>query len=282
MFSLASVGTITACLFLFGIFYFVIANFQYMIKAAEKTVGVTVFFDEGISDEEIEAIGEQIKTRQEVDRIEYLSAEESWEIYKEKYLTEELAETFGDDNPLENSASYSVYFNDVSKQAEVVTFIESIDGVRKVNNSESFATSLTGFNVLVGYVTSAIIIILLGVSVFLISTTVTMGISIRKEEIFIMKLIGATDFFVRAPFIVEGVLIGLIGSIMPIGVLYLLYGKVTQYIAEKFISSFGTMHFLSRGQIFSNLIPISIVIGVGIGFLGSYLTLWKHIKKANH
>lgn len=282
LFSLASIGTITACLFLFGIFYFVVANFRYMIDAAEKTVGVTVFFDEGISEEEIKAIGEQIKIKQEVDRIEYLSAEESWEIYKEKYLTEELAETFGEDNPLEDSASYTVYLNDVSKQGEVVTFIENIHGVRKVNNSESFATGLTGFNVLVGYVTSAIIIILLGVAVFLISTTVTMGISVRKEEIYIMKLIGATDYFVRAPFIVEGVLIGCMGSLLPIGVLYLLYGKVTEFIGEKFSSTFGAMNFLSRGEIFSNLIPISVVIGVGIGFLGSYYTLRKHIKKANH
>ena len=83
MFSLASIGTITACLFLFGIFYFVVANFQYMVKTAETSVGVTVFFDAGISEEQIEKIGDEIKTRAEVSAIEYISAEDTWKNYKE-------------------------------------------------------------------------------------------------------------------------------------------------------------------------------------------------------
>lgn len=278
LFTAASIGTIAASLFLFGIFYFVATNVSYTIKEAETNVGVTVFFDPGITEDQIGEIGTQIKTRSEVASIEFLSAEETWEQYKEKYLSDELAETFGDDNPLANSASYSVYLQDVSKQKELVNFIKSLDGVRKVNSSEAIATGLTGINSLVTYITTAIILILLGVAIFLISTTVTMGISVRREEITIMKLIGATDFIVRAPFVVEGLIIGCIGSILPLGGLYFLYGKVIEYVSERFSSNFGTMQFLGIHEVFQTLVPISLAIGIGIGFVGSFLTIRKKLK----
>lgn len=279
MFTLASVGTITACLFLFGIFYFVVANFQYMIKTAETSVGVTVFFDDGISNKEIKTIGEEIKQRAEVSSIEYTSAEETWNNYKEKYLSPELAETFGEDNPLSDSASYNVYLNDVSMQQSLVKYIEGLDGVRQVNHSDSIAHSLQSFNALVGYISAAIIIILLAVAIFLISTTVSMGIAVRKEEIAIMKLIGATDSFIRAPFIIEGIIIGIAGALLPIGGLYFIYHKVISYITEKYINIFHAFEFLKVSDIFATLIPVSLLIGIGIGFIGSSVTVRRHLRR---
>ncbi len=280
MFSLASVGTITACLFLFGIFYFLLSNFQYMIKNAETSVGVTVFFDEGISDDQIKQIGEEIKTRAEISKIEFVSAEEAWENFKKEYFDgeEALEESFADDNPLANSASYEIYLNDVSMQSSLVSFVEKIDGVRQVNSSDTTAKSLSSINILVGYISAAIIFILLAVAVFLISTTVTMGISVRREEIAIMKLVGATDYFIRAPFIVEGIVIGLVGAALPLFVLYFIYNKVILYIHDKFNLLSGILTFLDVNTVFSTLIPISLSIGVGIGFFGSYLTVRKHLR----
>ena len=204
LFSLASIGTIAACLFLFGIFYFMLSNLTYMISEAETSVGVTVFFDENLSDQRIKEIGNEIRKRPEVAKIEYTSAEEAWEKVKQDMFDgrEELAESFGNDNPLRDSASYGVYLRDVSKQSQLVAYIESLEGVRQVKSSDTTAEGLSTFNKLVGYVSIAIIVILIAVAVFLISTTISMGISVRKDEIAIMKLIGATDFFVRAPFIV--------------------------------------------------------------------------------
>lgn len=278
MFSMASIGTIAACLFLFGIFYFIVANFQYMIKTAESSVGVTVFFDSGISEEQINKIGDEIKLRPEVISTEYISAEETWNNYKEKYLSEELAASFGEDNPLADSASYSVYLDSIEKQKELVSYISSLEGVRQVNHSDSIADTFKNFNALVGYVSAAIIIILLAVAVFLISTTVTMGIAVRKEEISIMKLIGATDTFIRAPFIVEGIIIGIIGALLPIGILYIIYHKLISYITEKYITIFRSFEFLHINEVFTLLIPISLLIGIGIGFFGSYATVRKQLR----
>ena len=277
LFSLASVGTITACLFLFGIFYFILSNFQYIIKTAETSVGITVFFEEGLSEEKKEELGTLIGSRPEVDRIHYLSAEETWQSYKEKHLKPELAETFGADNPLENSDSYEVYLNDVSKQRTLVNYIKTLEGIRQVNSSDITASGLASFNSLVGYISAAILIILLAVSIFLISTTVAMGISVRKEEISIMRLIGATDYFIRGPFIVEGILIGAVGALLPMGVLYLIYGKIVTAITSRFNTLANVLTFLDIHTVFSRLLPLSIGIGIGIGLIGSYLTVRKHL-----
>ena len=264
LFSLASIATMTACIFLFGLFYMIVTNFQSMVRDAEAGVAVTVLFDTGISEQRIEEIGELIDARVEVSHYDYTSADEAWDYFKDIYFEgdEAAAEGFAEDNPLANSASYSIYMNDISMQDTLVTYLQSIDGVREVKQSTMVANTLTDFNSLIGYISAGIILILLGVAVFLISNTITVGISVRREEIGIMKLIGATDYFVRAPFIVEGIVIGLIGAAIPLGILYVLYDKVIVYITDKFQFIGNMMNFL----------------GVGIGFLGSRITIRKHLK----
>lgn len=280
LFSLASIATMTACIFLFGLFYMIVVNFQSMVKDAESGVAVTVLFDEGISDQRIEEIGELISERPEVSHYDFISADEAWESFKEVYFegNEAAAVSFAGDNPLANSASYAIYMNDISMQDSLVTYLKSVDGVREVKQSQQVANTLTDFNSLIGYISAGVILILLGVAVFLISNTITVGISVRKEEIAIMKLIGATDYFVRAPFVVEGIVIGLIGAAIPLGILYALYGKIVMYISDKFSFISNMMKFLSVNEIFHNLIPVALILGVGIGFIGSRITIRKHLR----
>lgn len=280
MFSLASIATMAACIFMFGLFYILVSNFTSMVKDAEEGVAVTVFFNEGISDEQIQQIGDQIRSRAEVAKCDYLSADEAWENFKKVYFEghEDLAEGFAQDNPLANSASYQIYLNDVSMQESLVTYLQSLDGVREVNQSEAVANTLTDFNKLIGYVSAGIILILLGVAVFLISNTVTVGISVRREEIAIMKLIGATDFLVRAPFIVEGIVIGLVGAAIPLALLYFMYDRIIIYISQKFSFIGSMMSFISTKTVFHTLIPVALLLGVGIGFFGSMITIRKHLK----
>ena len=276
-FSLASVATISACLFLFGLFYAVITNFQSIVKSAEEGVSVTIFFQPGTTEEQIMDIGSKIEARDEVSKIEYTSPQQAWEYYKENWIPEEFSDGFPD-NPLENSAIYAIYMKDISQQTALVDYLSSIPEIRTVNQSELAASTLTGVNALVAYVSAGIILILLLVSVFLISNTVTIGISVRKEEISIMKYIGATDFFVRAPFVIEGILIGVFGSALPLGTIYVLYNKVVEYIGTKFSVLSGLLNFLPVNTVFSTLAPVVVAIGVGIGFLGSFITVRKHLR----
>ena len=274
-YTLASIATITACLFLFGLFYAIITNFQNVVKTAEQGVSVTVFFKEGTTEEEILVVKSDLEKRPEVREITYVSADEAWEGFKAEYLGE-YADGFTE-NPLADSANLQIYLNDVSMQQALVTYIESISVVREVNRSEVTATTLSGLNLLIAYVSAGIIMILLLVSIFLISNTVTMGISVRKDEINIMKYIGATDFFVRAPFVVEGILIGLIGSIIPLVIIYFVYQHVISYVVSRFTMLSSLLNFLPVETIYNSLIPISLLLGIGIGFLGSFITVRKHL-----
>ena len=275
-YTLASVATISACLFLFGMFYAIVTNFQHIVKTAEEGVSVTVFFDEGTTEDQMLSVKNLLEQRVEVREIVYVSAEEAWDSFKDQYLGE-YADGFTE-NPLADSANLQIYLNDISMQQDLVTYLESMDGIRRVNRSEVTATTLTGANRLIAVVSAGIIIILLLVSIFLISNTVTIGISVRKEEINIMKYIGATDFFVRAPFVFEGILIGIIGSIVPLVILFFVYRQAIEYVATRFSMLSGILRFLPWGDIYSSLAPIAIAIGVGIGFLGSIVTVRRHLR----
>ena len=171
-----------------------------------------------------------------------------------------------------------MYLKNIEAQDDVVEFAESLEGVRKVNKSDVVAKTLENVNVLLAYGSAIIIIILLIVAVFLISNTVSMGITIRKEEIAIMKYIGAKDSFVRAPFVIEGILIGLTGAIIPLVGLYFVYEKAVSTIMNKFSILNSILDFLPTAEVYRTLLPIGLALGVGIGFIGSYFTVKKHLK----
>ena len=274
-YSLASVATISACLLLFGIFFAIVANFSSILKTVEEGVAITVFFDEGLEDTKIAQIGEMIAKREEVRDMNFISADEAWESFKPDLG--EYAEGITE-NPLIDSANYEIYLNDISQQGSLVEYLESVEGVRSVNRSDLTANIFTGMNSLIGYVSIAIIVILLAVSVFLISNTVMIGIQVRKEEINIMKYIGATDFFVRSPFVIEGIIIGAIGAGVPLGLIYVIYNTVVEFVMERFEMLGSLLNFLSVSEIFQILTPVSLGLGIGIGFLGSFTTVRKHLR----
>ena len=294
MFSLASIATMSACIFLFGLFFSIIVNFQYIIRTAEEGVAITVFFEEDATRAQKDKIGEELESHEGVGEVKYVSAEEAWEEFQKQYFGDnpELAEGFKDDNPLADSDNYEVYMKTTDDeegllarsrslsetQKELVSFAQKLDGVRDVNKSDVVANTLSSVNTLVAVVSIAIIIILFGVSIFLISNTVTMGITVRKEEIAIMKYIGAKDFVVRSPFVIEGLIIGIFGAAIPLTLLFFLYDKAVQYIMEKFSILQNIIDFLPVGTVYQILLPIGIVLGIGIGFLGSFFTVRKHLK----
>lgn len=280
LFSIASVATMTACIFMFGIFFCIVQNFQHFVREAEEGVAVTVFFGEDASEEEILEIGEQLTKRDEVAQVIYVSAEEAWKNYQDIYFKEapELADAFVDDNPLANSANLEIYMKDVEQQQNLVDYINSVDHVRKVNRSDKVANILTGFNRLISYVSVAIIGLLLAVAVFLISNTVAIGISVRKEEIAIMRLIGAKNSFIKAPFLIEGVIIGFVGALIPLSALYYLYNRMVIYVTIKFDMLTGVIKFLQVRELFGILLPVGMALGVGIGLFGSIFTIQRHLK----
>ena len=279
MFSLASIITMAAGIFLVGVFYSLVTNVDNIAHKVEQEVPITVFFDEGTTDEQMQEVGNLIQARPEVERVEFESGDQAWQNFKDKYFQgSDAADGFKDDNPLVNSSNYQVYLNQIEKQTELVNYIQGLEHVREVNQSEQASKTLGSINKLVSYISIAVIGILLVISIFLISNTVSMGISVRKEEIGIMKYIGATDAFVRLPFLLEGIILGVIGAAIPLVCLFFLYSSAVEFILTKFNVLTGIVDFIPIWQIYEGLIPMGLGLGVGIGLLGSFFTTRKHLR----
>lgn len=279
MFSLASILTMAACIFLVGVFYSIVNNVDNIAHKVEQEVPITVFFNEGTTQEQIDQISAMISQRPEVEKVEFTSADQAWEDFKEEYFQgSDAAEGFRDDNPLVNSANLAVYMNQIEMQGELVSYIQGLDQVREVEQSEEAANTLGSFNLLVSYASLVIIVLLIVISVFLISNTVSVGIAVRKEEIGIMKYIGATDGFVRAPFVLEGMVLGLIGAAIPLTALYFLYNTAVEYVLTRFNVLTGVVEFIPVANIYRVLVPISVALGIGIGLIGSFWTTRKHLR----
>ncbi len=279
-FSLASTATISACIFLFCLFFALVANVQYMVQKAETTVGITVFFDETLPEEKILEIGDTIRARSEVKTAEYISAEEAWENFQKEYFkdVEDLAAGFADDNPLAGSASYEIYLKDISDQSRMVSWLQTIPEIRKINYSNDTAAGLSSFNKMLGLLSVVIIGILLAVAVFLISNTISTAAAFRRDENRIMRLIGATNFMIRAPFIVEGVMIGLVGALIPLTGIYFLYRNAVVYMMEKFNILSNIIEFLPIQVVFPYMTGVAMLLGVGIGFTVSFFTIRKQLR----
>ena len=278
--SLASTATISACIFLFCLFFAIIGNVRHFAMEAETTVGITVFFDESLSEDEILAIGNQIQARSEVAEMNYISAQEAWESFKTEYFgdMEELAEGFAEDNPLAGSASFEIFLKDISLQDQMVEYLNSIEGVRKVNYSNAAAAGLNSLNRIIGAVSAVIIGVLLAVAVFLISNTISVAAAFRKQENEIMKLIGATNYMIRAPFVVEGLLIGLVGAAIPLAAVFFLYRETADYVTAHYVIMTGIFTPVPIQEMMPVMTAVALALGGGIGFFGSFFTIRKHLR----
>ena len=280
-YSLAAIGTISTCIFLFSVFYALLSNFQNILYNAESTVGITVFFDSGLEGKKIDEIGQKIRSCDGVKSIKYISPDEAWKEFSVEMYSEDddIADTFGNDNPLADSASYEVFFDNVSDQKRISDYIENIDGVRKVNGSDAASKSLSNVNSLITYISFGIIILLLLVSIFLISSTVASGVRARKDELSIMRLVGATDLFIGLPFLVEGITIGFIGAVLPVVLFVVLYRKIIDFLISHFDVLSQWLTFVSTPKELKIIIPVAFAIGIGIGLLGSAVSVIRNTRE---
>lgn len=278
--SLASIGTISACILIIGIFYSIISNIDYMVNKFQDNIGVAVFFEENITQEQIDEMQTALEQRPDVLSVTFISAEEAWESFKTDYFKgrEQLLAGFEEENPLKDSASFQVFLADISKQAELVTYIEGLTGVSHIREDREVTNFIKSFSDLIKYASIILVAILIMISVFLISNTVRLTIELRKREINIMKYVGATDGFIRGPFVIEGAIIGLVGAFVPLGIIFYSYTDIISRIMQKFILLDDYLMFMPVNTIFIRLVPLSLFIGAGIGVVGSMLTIHKHLR----
>lgn len=281
MLALSSIITMTICILLFGVFYAACLNANAIALNLQENITITVFMNENISDNRSVEIGELIKQNEFVSTVSYISSEQAWEEYKLDYFdgNEELAVGFEEDNPLSDSNHYVVHISDTSKQGEIAEYIESLEGVRLVNQSKEVADVFTDINEILIFGSAGVIIIFAIVSAFLVQNIINMGIEMRKKEVSIMKTIGATEMFIQLPFIIEGFMIGLIGSIIPLTIFKALYSYTINLIQTRFSTFSGFLDSVPMADIYSTLVPVAFCINIGIGALSSMITLHRKLYK---
>ena len=168
----------------------------------------------------------------------------------------------------------------------IATFLIQLSKVTPVQKiiifkgNNIFVRVLSSFTeTLVSIVSLVVLVMLTAIALFLISNTISIGITVRDEEIKVMRLLGAHNAFIRAPFVVEGIIIGIAGALIPIGILYAVYGNIVKYILTKFSFLSNILSFMPVSQLFKVFVPMAVALSVGLGLLGSFLSLNRHLKE---
>lgn len=278
--TVASITTIMASLFVVSVFYCIVVNLNYVLDEFEHKIGIAIFFDEDVTENEILTLGNQLEARDEVFEVTYISEDAAWDSFKSDYFKgrEDLLVGFNNDNPLVGSSSLQVLFEDISKQSSLVTLLNREDIVRHVREAGEVTLIVQNLNQLVTYISIALIFILSIISLFIIANTIRLAITLRQREITIMRYIGAKTLMIRGPFIVEGVIIGLIGAAIPIGIIYYFYDDVVLNITTQFFLLRDFLVFLPVEDLIASLLPIALTTGGVLGYLGSRMTVSKYLK----
>ena len=274
----ASLMIMCATMIIFGVFLILGENINHFVSEVEQAQGIQVFATEEATDEQITELGEKIKTINGVNKIEYVSKEDALNQMKEKFAdNQDLLEGYEGENNI-FTASYVVTLTDLNLSAQVQDEISKLDYVKKITSSDETVSTLISLANGIKIVTGVILVLLIVISIFIIANTIKLTVHARRKEISIMKYVGATNGFIRWPFIVEGMIIGIISSLISI----ILVGLAYNFIAEQMVNSqFMKMmgvSLVSFADMFSSIIFVYMLLGIGIGALGSIISMRKYLK----
>lgn len=275
--TIASIATVASCILIITFSYCIVSNLQYILAQMQDSIGISVFVEEDLSAEEVTEINEQIKNIEHVSRVNYITPQEALDKLKEQLGMESVLDGFdGENNPL--SDSFEVYLDNIKNQNTVLDELQQINGVRKIRHAQTETEILMKASNAIRIIGGVVIIVLMAISIVIIMNTIKISVYTRKNEIMIMKFVGATDWFIRWPFIIQGVLIGFIGAAIPIVISWPVYSKIINLIYDNSPIIKNLVSFKYSIDIFSVLIPLSLGAGMLIGVLGSVTSIHKYLK----
>ncbi len=277
VYTIASVITMSACIFLFGIFYLIVLNVGTAIHSAEKEVAVVVFFEDDIESGQVDRIGELIRNRPEVTGTVYTSSEEAWNHFKDIYFEDEalLEGIFKEDNPLEHSNNYQVFLRDVESQESFLPYVQGLEGVRRAVSSADTVRAVIKIKNAMSSITYGSAAVMFIISVLLIYNTISVGIAAQREKTKVMLLIGARGSFIRIPFVIEGLIMGTLGMVIPVFLLYLTYRWGIRFAMTQFDMFGGGIRLLPLTAVFPGVVRTCAAVGIASGCAGSLLAMGK-------
>ena len=271
--SLAAMLVIAACLMITGIFSLVAYNIDLQIRELEGKSEIVIYIDESVSREDAQALKSKITKIDNIKTADFVTKEQLFEDYldslgEDAYVMEELR----NDNPLRDS--YQITMKDVSLHKETVEALEALDGVAASSSMQEVSDRLVQIRKVINLISVTLVALLGAVSVFIIANTVKLAMFARKEEIAVMKMVGATNHFIRAPFVVEGMFLGMCAALLAFFVQWGVYAYVTKQLAE------GTaiLTMVGFGTVWQPVLGLMLAAGLILGVGGSVITIRRFLK----
>ncbi len=273
----ASLMIMCATMIIFGIFLILGENINHFVSEVESAQGIQVFINNDTTQEQIDTLGEQIRGLDGVSTVEFVSKEQALEQMKERFgEQQDLLDGYEENNIF--PASYIVTMTDLNKSAEIQNQILTFENVKKITSRDETVATLIDLANGIKIVTGVILALLIIISVFIIANTIKLTVHARRKEISIMKYVGATNGFIRWPFIVEGMIIGIISSVISIAIVGVAYNFISQNLLSSEFMQVINMSLVSFNDMFSSIIFVYMLLGIGIGAIGSVISMRKYLK----
>lgn len=274
--TIASIIIMCATMIIFGLFLIIGENVNHFVDNLKLQQGFQVFMKENATQEEMDQVKKDIRALDGISTIEFVSKEQGLNTMKEKLKDEKgVLDGF---NVQKIKASYIVKVTDLERSKTIQDEVEKIDNVVKITNSNETAMKLISIAKIIRIATGVILLLLIIISTFIISNTIKLTVHSRRKEISIMKYVGATNSFIRWPFIVEGIVIGIISSMISILIVGGTYNIITtKMAASDFVRVMG-MNLVGLNEMLVSIIAVYLILGIGIGTVGSVVSMRKYLK----
>ena len=273
----ASLMIMCATMIIFGIFLILGENINHFVEEVESVQGVQVFINNDATQEQIDEIGDKIRQIDGVSTVEYVSKDDALQQMKDRFGDkQDLLDGYEENNIF--PASYVVTLTDLTKSQEVQDQILTFENIKKITSKDETVTTLINLANGIKIVTGVILVLLIIISVFIIANTIKLTVHARRKEISIMKYVGATNGFIRWPFIVEGMIIGIFASIISIAIVGFAYNIIAQKLISSEFMQVINMSLVTFGDMFNSIIFVYMLLGIGIGAVGSVISMRKYLK----
>ena len=279
----ASLMIMCATMIIFGIFLILGENINHIVKEVEGSQGIQVFLNADATDEQVKELGEKIRNievngTKAVNTVVHKTKEDALNTMKERFKEkQDLLSTFEGDNNI-FSESYVVTLTDLNLSQDVQGQISKFENVKKITSKDQTVTTLINLANGIKIVTGVILLLLIFISVFIIANTIKLTVHARRKEISIMKYVGATNNFIRWPFIVEGMIIGIMASAISIVIVGIVYNIIADNLVNSQFMKLINMSLVSFGDMFNSIIITYMLLGIGIGAFGSIISMRKYLK----
>ena len=269
-------GVMCATMLIFGLFFTIGKNINNAVKSLEQEQGMQVFMEYDATQEQINKLSEELGKIEGVNTVTFVSKEEAYNTMKKRLGKNEKA--LNGFTPDMFSVSYMVTLTDLSLNDQVYNTINELDTVREIQNKRDTIQTLSKVGKTIQIVTFSMFAILILISLFIISNTIKLTVHARRKEISIMKYVGATNSFIRGPFVVEGIMIGIMAGVITLGIIAIIYSLIIAKIETSTILTSMQVTLLKFEDIYLYLIAVNAFLGIGIGVLGSSISMKKYLE----